>query len=394
MVEVVLTMHCGNPKRLHRHNDDSRAAVACLAALAVALSGLGLVSAAFLPLDCAKFGAGGPCNCSVYDRTPNNQSRNQVWITCSNVSSLEELGSILAPARKHRVDKFLLGVSTLGYLPSNLFLDVLVTEVYLWDTPLSSFVQGDSDDALLGLQMSLRSLSLRRCGLNSSQPFQRMGHLRRLETLDLSFNQLTTVRAAWFDVDLSGSLRSLLLRGNRISKLEDGVFSRLYQLFQLDLSQNNIASLERSMLPDTLFFLDLSDNRLSHLSPLVFDKMVSLRRVYLNGNRLTTLDRQVWSAVWSNPRLGVELHGNPVVCDARLCWLAKLAPRDCITLDCQRSPADYRHLDGRCNSPPALAGRHLAHVDCDVLRCDKKCADPFRSYLDSADPSNHLQPIL
>ncbi|KAH9382164.1 hypothetical protein HPB48_013177 [Haemaphysalis longicornis] len=354
----------------------------CFAALAVALSGLGLASATFLPLDCQKFSAG-PCNCSVYDRTPNNQSRNQVWITCSNVSSLEELGSILSPARKHRVDKFLLGVSTLGYLPSNLFLDVQVSEVYFWDTPLSSFVQGDSDDAFLGLQTSLRSLSLRR-----------MGHLRRLETLDLSFNQLTTVRAAWFDVDLSGSLRSLLLRGNRISQLEDGAFSRLYQLFQLDLSQNNIASLERSMLPDTLFFLDLSDNRLSALSPLVFDKMGSLRRVHLNGNRLTTIDRQVWSAVWSNPRLGVELHGNPVVCDARLCWLARLVPRDCITLDCQRSPADYRHLDGRCNSPPALAGRHLAHVDCDVLRCDKTCADPFRSYLDSADPSNHLQPIL
>ncbi|KAH7937112.1 hypothetical protein HPB49_007954 [Dermacentor silvarum] len=116
-----------------------------------------------------------------------------------------------------------------------------------------------------------------------------------------------------------------------------------------------------------------SDNRLSVLSPLLFDKMTSLRRVYLNGNRLTTLDRAVWSAVWSNPRLGVEMHGNPVVCDRRLCWLARLVPRDCLSRDCQRSPADYRHLDGRCNAPPPLAGRHLAHVDCDALACGKEC---------------------
>ncbi|KAL1448288.1 hypothetical protein MTO96_044102, partial [Rhipicephalus appendiculatus] len=212
------------------------------------VSVVSVVTAHWLPLDCAKFGQpGGPCNCTVHDRTPNNQSRNQVWITCANVTSLEELGGILAPARHHRVDKFQLGVSTLGHLPSNLFLDVRVSE----DT--------------------LRSLALRRCALNSSQPFHRMGHLRALEMLDLSFNQLTTVRASWFKAQLSGSLRSLLLRGNRINRIENGAFAMLYRLFQLDLSQNNIATIERSMLPDTLMFLDLSDNRLSALSPLLFD---------------------------------------------------------------------------------------------------------------------------
>ncbi|XP_037280776.2 uncharacterized protein LOC119174084 isoform X2 [Rhipicephalus microplus] len=338
------------------------------------VSVMSVVTAYWLPLDCAKFGQpDGPCNCTVHDRTPNNQSRNQVWITCANVTSLEELGGILAPARQHRVDKFQLGVSSLGHLPSNLFLDVRVSEVHLWDTPLSSFVQGDSDDALLGLHDTLRSLALRRCALNSSQPFHRMGHLRALEMLDLSFNQLTTVRASWFKAQLSGSLRSLLLRGNRINRIENGAFAMLYRLFQLDLSHNNIATIERSMLPDTLLFLDLSDNRISVLSPLLFDKMTSLRRVYLNGNRLTTLDRAVWAAVWSNPRLGVEMHGNPVVCDRRLCWLARLVPRECHSRDCQRSPANYRQLDGRCNAPPTMAGRHLAHVDCDSLVCNSAC---------------------
>lgn len=352
----------------------SAAALAVLLALAA--------SAEWPPLDCGQFGEPGSsaCNCSVHDRTPTNQSRNQIWITCSNVSSLEELNRILAPARRHRFDKFQLGVSTLGHLPSNLFLDMPVSEVHLWDTPLSSFVQGESDDALLGLQKTLRSLALRRCSLDSSQPFHRMGNLSALESLDLSFNRLSVVRASWFGARLSGSLRTLLLRGNRIASIEDGAFARLYRLFQLDLSQNAVASLERSMLPGSLFFLDLSDNRLSTLSPLLFDKMVSLRRVYLNGNRLTTVDRSVWSAVWSNPRLGVELHGNPVVCDSRLCWLARLVPRECISLDCQRSPADYRQVDGHCNAPPALAGRHLARIDCDALACGRGCGNELSPF--------------
>ncbi|XP_065307639.1 leucine-rich alpha-2-glycoprotein-like isoform X1 [Dermacentor albipictus] len=365
-------------KRGTRRRDGASELVALVSAMSV-------VTAQWLPLDCSKFGhPSGPCNCTVHNNTPNNLSRHQVWITCVNVSSLEQLGRILAPARHHHVDKFQLGVSTLGHLPSNLFLDVRASEVHLWDTPLASFVQGDSDDALLGLQDTLRSLALRRCALDSSQPFHRMGHLQALEMLDLSFNQLTTVRASWFKAPLS--LRSLLLRANRISRIESGAFAKLYRLLQLDLSQNNIAAIERSMLPDALFFLDLSDNRLTVLSPLLFDKMTSLRRVYLNGNRLTTLDRAVWSAVWSNPRLGVEMHGNPVVCDRRMCWLARLVPRECLSRDCQRSPADYRHLDGRCNAPPPLAGHHLTHVDCDALDCGTEC--------DHGDQDNSLGPFL
>ncbi|KAL1437707.1 hypothetical protein MTO96_048664 [Rhipicephalus appendiculatus] len=123
----------------HKRSTRRRYGASVLLALVSVVSG---VTAHWLPLDCAKFAPGGPCNCTVHDRTPNNQSRNQVWITCSNVTSLEELGGILAPARHHRVDKFQLGVSTLGHLPSNLFLDVRVSEVHMWDTPLASFVQG------------------------------------------------------------------------------------------------------------------------------------------------------------------------------------------------------------------------------------------------------------
>ncbi|KAK8772957.1 hypothetical protein V5799_012510 [Amblyomma americanum] len=167
---IILTVLASWQKR------SGRAAAAAVFLLALA------ASAEWPTLDCGQFGELGSsaCNCTVHDRTPTNQSRNQVWITCSNVSSLEELNRILAPARRHRFDKFQLGVSTLGHLPSNLFLDTPVSEVHLWDTALASFVQGESDDALLGLQRTLRSLALRRCSLDSSQPFHRHAPLSSL----------------------------------------------------------------------------------------------------------------------------------------------------------------------------------------------------------------------
>ncbi|KAG0424327.1 hypothetical protein HPB47_028445 [Ixodes persulcatus] len=197
----------------------------------------------------------GLCRCTLQEKTPTNDSHNQVWVTCVNITSLEHLSLVLSPMRGRRIDKFQLGLSRVGYVPSNLFLDIAVQELQFWDSPLSTFVLGD-ERAFLGLESTLRWLSMRRCRLNSSLPFQRMGHLHALETLDLSFNELTVIRESWFRNSLNG-LRSLLLRGNRIGLIESRAFAGLLRLYQLDLAQNNLKHLERSMFPSGLFFLDL-----------------------------------------------------------------------------------------------------------------------------------------
>uniref|UniRef100_V5HEW7 Putative membrane glycoprotein lig-1 n=2 Tax=Ixodes ricinus TaxID=34613 RepID=V5HEW7_IXORI len=313
----------------------------------------------------------GLCRCTLQEKTPTNDSHNQVWVTCVNLTSLEHLSLVLSPMRGRRIDKFQLGLSRVGYVPSNLFLDIAVQELQFWDSPLSTFVLGD-ERAFLGLESTLRWLSMRRCRLNSSLPFQRMGHLHALETLDLSFNELTVIRESWFRNSLNG-LRSLLLRGNRIELVESRAFAGLLRLYQLDLAQNNLKHLKRSMFPSGLFFLDLSDNRLSFLTPGLLDGMTNLRRVYLNGNRVTTLAQDVWAAIWSNPKLGVEILGNPLVCDCSLQWIVMLFPRRCFSQDCQRAVPEYRQLDGRCNSPPSVAGLHLSQMTCDSLPCDTPC---------------------
>lgn len=314
---------------------------------------------------------GGLCTCAMFNGTPTNRSVDQVWVTCVNLTSLDYLSRLMTSLKGTEIHKFLLGVSRVGYLPSNLFLDVVVHELQIWDTPISDFVRGD-EAAFLGLEKSLRGLAMRRCLLNSMMPFERMGNLLSLESMDLSFNNLTTVREIWFQKFLN-SLTSLLLRGNAIDKIESRAFASLYRLTQLDLSQNNIKTLQRSMFPDGLFFLVLSDNRLSHLPDDLFSKMLNLRRIYLNGNRITTLAYPLWSSVWSNSRLGVELLGNPLVCDCALHWLVELGPRRCLSKDCQRAPADYKQLDGHCNSPPSVAGQHLNDMTCDTLPCDTPC---------------------
>ncbi|XP_064489090.1 slit homolog 1 protein-like isoform X2 [Ornithodoros turicata] len=311
------------------------------------------------------------CKCSLQNRTPTSLSKDQVWITCLNLTELPHLTHVLTAMKNREVHKFQLGTSHVGYLPNTLFRGIRVHEVQVWDTPLTSFVQGDAD-AFLGLEGKLRWLTLRRCKLHSDMPFQRMANLTSLESLDLSFNRLTTVKESWFRY-FPSSLASLSLKGNAINKMDPKAFAGLLRLFLLDLSENNIKTMQRSMLPDQLFILNLNDNRLSSLPEGIFGGMTNLRRVYLNGNRFTTLDYGVWAAVWSNPKLGIEVRGNPINCDCNVQWMVKLhhfATR-CSFLDCQQ----YILVDGMCNSPPSVAGHPLVNLTCDKLPCDEPCEE-------------------
>lgn len=315
------------------------------------------------------------CKCSLQSKTPTSQSKDQVWITCVNVTSLSVLTQVLSAMKGRDIHKFQLGTSQVGYLPNTLFLGTRVHDVQIWDSPFTSFVQGDAG-AFLGLEDSLRWLTLRRCKLNSGMPFQRLANLTSLESLDLSFNQLTSVHEPWFRY-FPSSVSTLSLRGNAIKKMASEAFAGLLRLYLLDLSENNIYLLQRSMLPDQLFILNLSYNRLSSLPEGVFNRMTRLRRVYLNGNRFTTLEYNVWASVWSNPRLGIEIIGNPIVCDCKVQWMVKLHRSNgvCSSVECQQ----YILVDGACNSPPSVAGHPLVNMTCDNLPCEEPCEDPNES---------------
>ncbi|KAM7306946.1 nyctalopin [Ixodes scapularis] len=168
----------------------------------------------------------GLCRCTLQEKTPTNDSHNQVWVTCINVTSLEHLSLVLSPMRGRRIDKFQLGLSTVGYVPSNLFLDIAVQDLQFWDSPLSTFVLGD-ERAFLGLESTLRWLSMRRCRLNSSLPFQRWYRQRR-------YQRMVGPHREGQQEKLRLHLALVILRRRRERRLEDDVWDDLKDNFKDD----------------------------------------------------------------------------------------------------------------------------------------------------------------
>ena len=93
------------------------------------------------------------------------------------------------------------------------------------------------------------------------------------------------------------SAKNLILKNNKISLIEENAFIGLKTLEVLDLGDNKLETLHQG----TLFGLH------------------SLRMIYLGQNLLTSLPGDVFSHL---PRpLQLDVAGNPLQCDAALCWL-------------------------------------------------------------------------
>ncbi|RXM91430.1 Podocan-like protein 1, partial [Acipenser ruthenus] len=125
--------------------------------------------------------------------------------------------------------------------------------------------------------------------------------LRRLQSLDLSGNALTTVPQG-----LPSGLRELWLKSNLIDRLGEDALSGLSSLAQLHLAQNRLRDSGIALgswrevpgltltqvpsdLPGSLEYLHLQENRISTVPPSAFLSTPQLRGVFLRYNRLTAL---------------------------------------------------------------------------------------------------------
>ncbi|KAM9328421.1 leucine-rich repeat-containing G-protein coupled receptor 5-like [Pholidichthys leucotaenia] len=125
---------------------------------------------------------------------------------------------------------------------------------------------------------SLESLTITGARI-TSLPSSVCEQLRKLQLLDLSYNQIQTLPS------FSGceSIQKIDLHHNEIEKLEENTFTGLMSLRSLDLSWNRLSSVQPnsfSVLP-ALSKLDLSSNQLSSL-PLI--GLQSLTHLRLAGN--------------------------------------------------------------------------------------------------------------
>ncbi|CAC5369489.1 unnamed protein product [Mytilus coruscus] len=120
--------------------------------------------------------------------------------------------------------------------------------------------------------------------------------------LNLGDNDISTIAANAFD-DLA-SLETLILHGNTISSLPDGLFSNNINLRRVssnkilfrDLWDNDISTIAANTFDSlaSLKFLDLNINTISSLPEELFSKNINLESVDLEENSLTSVPAQLF----------------------------------------------------------------------------------------------------
>lgn len=116
----------------------------------------------------------------------------------------------------------------------------------------------------------------------------------RLNTLDLTGNQLLHLPPQVFS---HSSLRSLIVKNNRLERADAAWFSDNSSLTWLDLSGNRLTSIPAALLHKLphLLALDLDDNDLQELPGDMFKALHRLETLNLAGNKLTTLKAQTFA---------------------------------------------------------------------------------------------------
>ena len=122
-------------------------------------------------------------------------------------------------------------------------------------------------------------------------------HLAAITALNLSFSDITSLKATDFDGLIS--LEVLLLNNNHLTDLPVGVFSGLISLQSLYLNNNLLTFLSETVFNSliSLEVLLLNNNQLADLSVGVFSGLISLQSLYLDSNQLTVLPEGVFSGL-------------------------------------------------------------------------------------------------
>ncbi|VVC27182.1 Hypothetical protein CINCED_3A004293 [Cinara cedri] len=136
---------------------------------------------------------------------------------------------------------------------------------------------------------SLRRLAeLRLAGNEISAVNDRpLGGLAGLKIFDLSSNNIVSLPVDMFK-DVAESITQIYLQNNSINALSPNLFVNLYQLNSLDLSYNQLSS---KWINDNTFSglirlvtLNLSNNKITKLAPTIFHDLYTLQILNLAGN--------------------------------------------------------------------------------------------------------------
>lgn len=106
--------------------------------------------------------------------------------------------------------------------------------------------------------------------------------------LDLSYNEITRLRAEWTPVKL-WKLHNLLLSHNNLSFLSSEAFVYVKHLRYLDLSSNSLQQLDEFVFEPlvNLEVLLLYNNKITQIDRTAFVTMIKLQKLYLSQNQIS-----------------------------------------------------------------------------------------------------------
>ena len=173
----------------------------------------------------------------------------------------------------------------------NIFEPILLSEDF---NRLRKIIRRLKDYNIFNHQSKLRTLILKDGGF-SSLTRQLFMPLSDLISLDLSFDNITTLDSDVFQ-DLS-NLQYLNIDSNQISELpETGLLYNMKSLNYFSIEQNNLTRVPVNIFEGAvnLTYLDIANNKLEYLPEDIFRTTKYLREIYLNNNQLTTLPKTLF----------------------------------------------------------------------------------------------------
>lgn len=219
-------------------------------------------------------------------------------------------------------------------------------------------------------KLVLSNNSIHTIGKNCWEFTQKINHL------DLSMNELTLLTAGTFE-SLS-KLKLLDLHSNRISKIAIGAFNTTPNLQSLDLSQNEISwTIEDMFAPfASLHQLDvfyLNNNRIKSVNKNAFLGLTSLTKLDLSKNNITSIQPNTFDERSTPALRQLLIDSKDLICDCNLTWFYEWLRDNTVR---SKSTVEYdQDSVMRCAYPASLRGRNLLDLNQHNFTCCKRELD-------------------
>lgn len=190
-----------------------------------------------------------PCSClHDYEETR---------IDCEGIDDVKKIYGALKNTRGLNVT-YVFYKANLGDIPSNLFEGQKSGDISFDQCEISSF----GDKPFIGLENTLKRLYIDASVDKREKDLKTfpLGHLKKLENLIFSGNDITKLGNDWF-VGGPATLRHLFLEANDIEELGDKAFTSLVNVEQIWMGENRFKKVSRSMFPRPSSKLELLEMR-------------------------------------------------------------------------------------------------------------------------------------